>query len=421
VARPALIAATVGLVVAIGGAATFALTFHKGKHADNGSTAKVQRGELKVIVSETGTVQPVTKVEVKSKIAGQVAKLFVDVGDHVEKGQLLIQLDTTDFERTRAQAAADRDQAAARLALLKAGSRREDLVEARYQVTQAQAAFDRARADYERSRAAVKAQTITPREAESARSDFESFKAQLDAARIRLAKLQAGSRPQEIAEAEAVLHKAEVSLKAAEDQLSYASIRAPMSGTIIKRGIEVGEMVSPGVSATAQGTSMLTVADLHQLIVASNLNQVDIGRVRKGQTVEVRVDSAPGKVFVGTIRKVAPAADAPKDQNSNIQTFPIETLLTGADAETLKPGMSSDIDIQVTTKKDALYLPVEAVVRGRANRAWVTLPPVKGQSATQSIDIGLTNDHQIEVLGGVKEGQEVLIKPASSADNSFKM
>lgn len=420
-AFPVKTVAALGLVVALGaGAATFA-ALNKGKKGAEPST-KVARGAMRVVVSETGTVQPLTKVEIKSRVAGQVAKLLVDVGQKVRKGQVLIQLDTTDMERERARAEADREQAAARLAMLKAGSRREDVVEAEAQVSQQEAAFARAEADWRRGEAAVKAGTITPREAESARSDYFAAKAQLAASRARLAKIRAGSRPEEIAEARAQLSRAEVALKAAEDQLSYASIRSPMAGTVIKRGIEVGEMVSPGVSATAQGTSMLTVADLDRLIIASSLNQIDVGKVRKGQKVEVRVDSAPGKVFTGEIRKVAPAAEESKDGQSAIQTFPIETILAGSDADALKPGMSADLDVLVTNKQGALYLPVEAVVRGKGLVGSVTLSAAgKGaKPATASVTLGLTTDTQIEILSGLSEGQEVLIKPAPSGDNTMK-
>lgn len=412
---------SLSLILALTGLAT-SCSGMKGGKASSEPTAKVERGTLAVTVAESGTVQPLTKVEIKSKIAGQVAELFVDVGDKVEKGQLLIQLDTKDIERARAQSEADRDMAKARLDLLKAGARPEEINEAKSQVAQAEAAFERSRADYRRSQDAVKAGTITPREAEGAKGDYQSSQAQLDSAKSRHAKLRAGARVEEIAEARAQLQKAEIALKASEDQLSYASIRSPMAGTVIKRGIEVGEMVSPGVSATAQGTSMLTVADLDRLIISSNLNQVDVGKVLKGQNVEVRVDSAPGQIFHGTIRKVAPAAETSKDGASTIQTFPTETILSGTEARALKPGMSADLDIKVTTKLATLYLPVEAIVRGKGNEGTVTLT-TKGKDKkpeTKSVKLGLSNDHQIEVVEGLKEGQVVLIKPASSADNSMK-
>lgn len=413
------------LVLVVGGGGTAALLASKGASKPKQETVAVAQGPLEVVVSETGTIEPLTKVEIKSRVAGQVAQLLVDVGDRVEKGQLLLKLDTTDMERERARAEADRDMMKARLSMLEAGARPEEIREAEAQLEQAESAYQRANAEYQRSQAAVKAETITLRDAESARNDFDGARAQREAAKARLARLKAGARAEELMEARAQLAKAEVALRAAQDQLDYASIRSPMAGTVIKRGIEVGEMVSPGVSATAQGTSMLTVADLDRLILKSSLNQIDIGKVTKGLSVEVRVDSAPGKVFLGTIHKVAPAAEGGKSSQDSLQTFPVETILkaeSGMPTELLKPGMTADLDIQVTRKPDALYLPVEAVIRGKGNEATVTLPAKSADAKPEvrTITLGLTNDHQIEVVDGLAKGDEVLIKPASSADNAAK-
>ncbi|MGE5707650.1 MAG: efflux RND transporter periplasmic adaptor subunit [Bacteroidota bacterium] len=390
------------------------------------ATAKVQRGDIKVTVSETGTIQPLVKVEIKSKVAGQVDKLFVDVGETVKKGQLLIQLDTTDMERSLAQSRADRDIALARYQRLKAGSRPEEIREAEAQLTERRASLERTTADFLRAQAALKANTLTPREAESAKSEHESAQAMFEEAKARLRMLRIGSRIEDIREAKAQLDKAEVSLRAAEDQLSYASIRSPMDGTVIKRGIEAGEMVSPGVSATAQGTSMLTVADLNQLVIQSDLNQIDTGKVEKKQSVEIRIDAAPGKVFSGHVWKVAPAAEKSSDTTSNIQVFPTKTKIDREAiqeaGELLKPGMSADIDIQVQTKKNTLYLPIEAVVRGKGNEGTVTVKPLdpKKKEETRKIKLGVSNDHQLEILEGLSEGDEVLIKPTSSAENAMK-
>ena len=207
----------------------------------------------------------------------------------------------SEMRRQRAQAAAERDIARARLDRLVTGARREELAQARAQLARAQAAHDKAREDDARARAGLAAQTITVAEASQAAAAARQARAQLDEARAAHALLVAGTRREELAEARAQLARAEAALEAAEDQLAYAAIRAPIDGTVIRRGIEVGEMVSPGVSATAQGTSMLTIADLDRLVIKSALNQVDIGKVVLAQRVDVRVDAAPGKVFAGSI------------------------------------------------------------------------------------------------------------------------
>jgi HlyD family secretion protein len=241
--------------------------------------------------------------------------------------------------------------------------------------------------------------------------------------------LRAGARREDINEARAQFARAAAALRAADDQIAYASIQSPMAGTVIKRGIEAGEMVSPGVSATAQGTSMLTVADLDHLVIKSSLNQIDIGKVTHAQHVDVRVDAAPGKLFPGRIHKIAPAADSKDKDKADadaIRTFPIETiLLAGAgssDARFLKPGMSAELDVHVAKKAQALYLPVEAVRRGKGDEGTVLLAPTAAgaKPAEQKVTIGLTNESQIEILKGLGRDQAVLLQPPAS-DSKAKM
>ncbi len=418
-----------GVVALIGGGAAVAFA-GRAKEPDKRDLATVKKGTLDVSVAETGTVQPLTKVEVKSRIAGQVAKVFVDVGDRVTRGQAVIQLDTTDLGRELARSRSDVDAAKAQLAKLEAGARKEEIAQSRAELRQAEAEHARAEGDFRRTSQSQAAGTLTLREVDQIRSEYEASRARLAAARARLALILAGSRREDIAAAAAQLARAEVAQRAAEDQLSYATIRSPMDGVVIKRGIEAGEFVSPGVSALAQGGAILTIADLSKLIISTALNQVDVGRVRKGLPVEVRVDSAPDRVFKGSIRKVAPAAEVANQGQNAIQTFTVETLVGAgeADATILRPGMTADLDIKVVSKPGVLLLPVEAVVRGKGNEATVTLPGKAKKGAksdgkdanTRKIVLGMSNDHEVEIAKGLKEGDKVVIKPASAADNSMK-
>lgn len=469
----------VGVVAVVGGGTAFAFLGKESK-VDEKDLATVERGDLSIAVAETGVVEPLTKVEVKSRIAGQVTRVLVDVGDKVSKGQPIIVLDTTESERDLARADADVAAAKATLAKLVAGARPEERAEARADLELAETEFARAQAEYKRSQGAQQAGTLTMREVDQIRADYHGSRARLAAAKARLARILAGSRVEDVDQARAQLRRAEVALQSARDQVNYGTIRATMNGVVIKRGIEPGEFVSPGVSALAQGGAIMTIADLSKLIITTNLNQVDIGKIRKALPVDVRVDSAPGKVFRGHISKVAPAADEKSGSGqTTIQTFTVETLVAAkdTDATILKPGMTADLDIQVVTKKDVLLLPVEAVVRGRGDEATVTLPgkpdgksekgdkgdkgdkgvrQAKGDKAagaqgpsaratkrgmrvsggrggkggsegkgagdgvTRQIRIGMANDHQVEILSGLKEGDKVVIKPASAADNSMK-
>jgi multidrug resistance efflux pump len=388
--------------------------------AGSADAVTVTRGSLKVDLAETGTVQPLVKVDIKSRIAGQVARLDVDAGSRVRKGEILMALDTTDMERNRAQAKADLAAAQARLDRLMAGPRPEEIAASRAEVRVAEAELARAHDEAQRSRAAAQTQTLTPRELDMAQRDLDAARARRDAATARLAMLAKGSRAEDIREALAQRDRMAVALASAEDQLRYATLRSPLEGVVIRRGIEVGEMVSPGVSALAQGNAILTVADLRRLIVQSNVGQVDVGRLRVGMPVTVRLDALGDTGLEGRIHRIAPAAEALKD---GLQTFAVDTLVTGPGTAVLRPGMTADLDIHVAVREQALLLPVEALLDRKGSIATVRLADAGkqgGKAGKREIRLGLSSDSEVEVLSGLDEGTRVRIAPPA-VDNAMKM
>lgn len=386
--------------------------------------ATAHRGDLEIVVTETGRIQPLTKVDVKSKVAGQVHDLKVKEGQRVKRGDVLLELDPTDFKRNLAQAEADRAMVRSELDALVAGSRREDIAEARAMLAQSRTRAKRAAAERARANQAHAAGSLTPREWEQALSTADEAQDEVRGAESKLARLLAGARPEEVAQARARLRKADVAYQAAKDQLAYSVIRAPIDGTVIHTGIEIGEMVTPGVSETGNREPLLTVADLSKLVVESDINQIDVGKVSVDQVVAIRVDTLPGKKFTGRVHKVAPAAVANPAQKE-VQLFPIDVLVAPGAKEVglLKPGMRADIDIFVQRKPDVVLLPIEAVVRGKDAAAKVTVLKKQGNGTEWSreprdVQLGSSDDDQIEVISGLSEGDQVYIDPASAKANT---
>lgn len=416
------ILAAVAVVALGGGGAWYASA--KARQADIApeAIATAKRGDLEIVVTETGRIQPLTKVDVKSKVAGQVFALQVKEGQAVKRGTTLLELDPTDFKRSLAQAEADRAMVRAELDALVAGSRREDVAEARALLAQARTRFKRASDDRHRANQAHAAGSLTPREWEQANSMADEAQSEVRGAESKLARLLAGARPEEVAQSRARLRKADVAFQAARDQLAYTVIRAPIDGTVIHTGIEVGEMVTPGVSETGNREPLLTVADLSRLVVESDINQIDVGKVSVDQVVKIRVDTLPGRIFTGRVHKVAPAAVV-NPQQKEVQLFPIEVLVAPGAKEVglLKPGMRADIDIFVQRKPDVVLLPIEAVLRGKDATAKVTVIKRKGTSEwdreTREVKLGASDDDQIEVISGLSEGEKVFIDPASAKEN----
>src|SRR5215831_15567529 len=348
------------------------------KAVDEQLVVKVKKGDLEVIVSETGKVEPKAKAEIKSKVAGQVLSVYVKEGERVSSGQKLIQLDPTDYRREVERAQADMEQARVQKEFAEAQlARREKALEGRG-ISQA---------------------------------EYDTAKNEVAVAKARIALSQ-------------------VTLQSAQDKLHYTTITAPMDGVVIQRGIEPGEVVTPGVAATFEGKPLLVVADLSELKVKINLNQIDVAKVRLTQPVDVTVDALAGKKFVARVSKVAPAAVLEKGKD--VETFPVEATLEG-DVAAIKPGMTADVKIKVDRKPNVLLLPIEAVVTEKAKqfgraigaeKNFVWLVERKGKEVSTKkleVELGERNDREVELTKGVSDGQEILIQPASAEANEVKM
>ena len=355
----------VGVVVLLGaGGAFFTLSASATKDIDSALIITVKRADFPIDVVETGKVQPREKVEIKSKVAGQVEKVFPHEGAQVKKGDLLVQLEPTDYRREVARCEAE--------------------------LAQAKAAAEFAKLSLDRKQRGFADRGVAQADVDVAQND------------VRMKDVG--------------ITLAQVALSAAEDRLRYTQLLAPLDGTVIERGIEPGEMVTPGVQATMEGKALLTVADLSTLVVKTDLNQIDVAKVKLGQQVTLTLDALPGKTYRAAVTKVAPAAITLKTKDLDV--FPVEATLTEADG-LIKPGMSADVRIHIETKPAAMSLPIEAVLKENGKSYATKVTTEKGKQKTDKVEVslGVRNDRDVELLTGLSEGDRVLIKPASSAPN----
>lgn len=336
---------------------------------DNALVVVAKRGDLALDILETGKVDARERVELKCKVAGQVTQVLVDEGAQVKKGQLLLVLDPTDYQREVARAQVEVDQARASVALAKTILAQKD--------------------------AGVRGQVIAANE--------------LDVAKHELAARDISVR------------LAQVALSAAQDRLRYTKVTSPMDGTVIQRGIQPGEVVTPGVQATFEGKALLTVADLATLVVKVELNQIDVAKVRLGQAATLTLDALPGKTYEAKVTKIAPASV--RLAGREVDVFPVEAELTSVDGRIL-PGMTADVRIRIDQKPGVISLPIEAVVdeKGKSFVTKVVDGP-DGKQSTEKVEVtlGARNDREVEITGGLDEGSRVLVNPASSSANETKM
>lgn len=353
---------------------------------------KVQAEDLQVSVREVGVVDPFTKVDVKSAVSGRVLSLKVREGAVVKTGDLLAEVEP---DVNQAQTLSD----------VQGGLRQEELK------------LQDAQRDYANQKSLFDNGLI-------GRDAYRASEIRLDQARESLnsAKLR-----YQIVEDRGI----PISGNAASQK---ARVTAPMSGVVIKKGVELGETVTSGVSSFNAGTVLFTVADLKSLIVRVNLNEVDIAKVHVGQPVRITLDAYPQKAFTGKVSFVAPAADLIE----KIKVFKIEVSLDEL-TEAFHTGMSANVEILGERRAKAVSIPLEALQKkdGQtvAFRLNDKLTPAQNKAAKEALNgrnkfiwladhwkeyfevvpvtAGIATLERVEIIAGLKAGQQVCLEDPS--------
>ena len=267
---------------------------------------EVTVGDLIISAEATGTVEPVREVEVKSKASGEIQRLMVDIGDVVEPGALLADVDPRDVQNRFDQMEAD-------LAV----------AEARMEIGQAQ---------LERSDQLLAAQVITPQEHESARLEF--------------------------ANSQASLVRAQTNFVLAELQLNDVRIRAPMAGTILQKNVEEGAVIQSASGNVSGGTTLFIMANLAEMQVRTLVDETDMGALKPGMEANVNVEAFPDRTFRGLVDKIEPQAEVVQ----NVTMFPVIVSLDNR-AGLLKPGMNAEVEVFVDEARNVVLVPNNAIVQ----------------------------------------------------------
>ena len=275
------------------------------EHGNELQTVEVTRGALRISAEATGTVEPIRKVEVKSKASGEILGLAVDVGDQVQAGALLARIDPRDVRNSFDQARADLEVAQARLEISGAQARR--------------------------SRELVDAGVITEQEYENSRLD--------------LANAQAGRI------------KAQTNLELAEARLSDVTITAPLAGTVLSKSVEEGQVIQSASQNVSGGTTLFEMADLLQMQVRALVDETDMGQIRAGMDAVVEVEAFRDRQFRAYVEKVEPQAVV----QQNVTMFPVIVRLDNREGM-LRPGMNAEVEVLVDQASDILLVPNNAIV-----------------------------------------------------------
>ena len=269
-------------------------------------TAPAEIRDLRITAEATGELEPVLRVEVKSKASGEILDLYVDSGDEVEPGTLLARVDPRDVQNAFNQATADLDVARARIEI--------------------------ARAQERRSKELLDSEVITAQEYESRQLEF--------------------------ANAQAALVRAETNLELATLRLEDVTIRAPLAGTILEKQVEFGQVIQSASQNVSGGTPLFIMANLDDMRVRTLVDETDVGQLSAGMGATVTVEAFPDRTFQGAIEKIEPQAVV----QQNVTMFPVIVLLDNR-AGLLKPGMNAEVEVLVDERLATLTVPNNAVVQ----------------------------------------------------------
>lgn len=377
-------------------------------------STEVLRGDLTVKISATGIVEPNFKVEVKSKASGEVLKFPFEEGDRVKKGTLLLQLDESDEKRNVAKANAEKSSSIAKLmkartALLLQETKYEtDLQKAKSAVESAQASLEESEDKLKRQKDLYEkkfaAKEILDRAQTAYRVNKENLvqsKTQVQVAVDSIHDIT--MKKNEIDLAKADLEQANITLDEVQERLDETEIFAPITGVIIEKMVEEGQIIASGISNVSGGTALATIADMSRLFIIADVDETDIGSVQLGQSVTITADAFPGKQFQGKVKRIAPQG---KVENS-ITVFKVKIEVLGTGKNILKPMMSSNIEIVTASAKDTLYVSRGAMRKNETGFYVVILEG--GKPMKIPIDIGIENPIHTQVLAGLEEGQKVIL------------
>ena len=387
-----IVIGVVGVLVLAG--AVIAAT-RGGTKIDPSKLAKVEKGDLAKSVVATGKVEPITKVEIKSKASGIVKKLYIDAGDRVKKGQLLAELDKEEIEAHVAQAKAQMEASQASAKATEADLERAKVDAEGVDVPMLKRAYDR-------SQGMAKEGVVSASALDDAQKNYELALNKQNVAKAQLQVLKA-----KIGQAQAQVLQDQANLKQLEEQLGYTSIASPIDGIILSRDVEVGDAVSSILVLGSSATLIMTEGDTSEVYVKGKVDESDIGKVYMSQPARIKVESFKDKTFNGKVTKISPMGV----EKDNVTTFEVRVSINNPGGE-LKAAMTANAEIILEEHKNVLQIPEGAILYDKDKKASVEVPDEKGKEGKRklAVNIGISNGAKTEVLGGLKEGDQVVLQ-----------
>lgn len=384
-----------GAALVVVGALVFVAAVHGGAKIDPSRLAKVEKGDLAKAVVATGKIEPIVKVEVKSKASGIVQSLLVDYGDNVKKGQILAELDKQQIlaQVNQTKASLEAAEAAARAA-------EADLEHAKYDAEGPDVPM--LKRAYDRAQQMAKDGVVSASALDDAQKNYE-----LAVNKQQLGKANAISAAAKLRQAQAQVSQAKAQLAEKEEEYRNSTIVSPIDGVVLSRDVEVGSAVSSILVLGSSATLVMTLGDTREVYVKGKVDESDIGKVYLGQPARIKVESYKDRTFSGKVTKISPMGV----EKDNVTTFEVRASIDNAKGE-LKSQMTANAEIILEEHKGVLMIPEASLIYDKDRKASVETPDASAKDGKKkvSVTVGISNGSKTELLSGLKEGQQVILQ-----------
>jgi HlyD family secretion protein len=387
----------VGAVVVLGilGVYGYTVLARPAMTVDPSRLATVERGDLARSVVATGRIEPITKVEIKSKANGIIKELKVQVGDRVTVDQVLAELDRDNLAARLREAKAALTGADANLKAAMA-----ELAKNKIEAEGPEVAF--ARRNVDRAEQLSRDKLISQQNMDDARSALDQA-----VNRQAVARSQLGVSAARVAQARATVTQAQATVDRTAEELTNATIRSPINGVVLSRDVEIGSPVSSILNLGSSATPVMVLGDISQVYVKGKVDEADIGLVRMGQPARIKVETFKDRQFAGRVTQIAPMGV----EKDNVVNFEVRVSIDNGSGE-LRANMTSNAEIVLEEHKGTLLIPERAVIYDASRHTFAerVQPASRTGRERVPITVGVSNGTRTEVTRGLAAGDRVILQ-----------
>ncbi|MDK2810637.1 MAG: HlyD family secretion protein [Petroclostridium sp.] len=369
------------------------------------SVSKAVRMDIESTVKLNGKVTPNIEVNVIPKVAGKVKKIYIKEGQMVKQGDILFTIEDTDYRLQTEQAAAALNSARVALQKAKGGAVEQQIAQLRSSLALAETNYSDAKNNYQRIKQLFESGGASKQALENAETALKNAQEQYQTAKNNLELTLNKINPENIAAAEAGLKQSQAAYEIAKNQLDNTIVTSPITGIVSSKNIEEGEMA--GTAAP-----VMTVVDLSTVMVEIQVPENTINKIKLGDKVAVKIGSAGIDSIEGTIESISYTAD------SNTRNYPVKIRISN-EKNLLKGGMFAEVLIPVAKADQALAVPLSAVLD--EDRQKMIYVAVDGKAQKKEIKTGLADDKFIQVLQGISENEEIIVKGQDFVQDGTKI